>query len=198
MMILHETVRPAHAHEGPVIQGLDKTLYVAIIFAKTEIHDNAGVLRLREGIAMESDPRRSCDLRQDPIVVQFDLVVTGMGFFRIMGEGGTVTRATIFLEARIESRLSRDGHDQDVSHVFATRAAEVSVRKADDGLFIIMITRTMLPLLAMFRVIRIGTGLDHTEGQLRRRMCVAETAGSDERIHVSGKPRLLVGVLAPA
>ena len=79
---------------------------------------------------------------------------------------------------RIERYIATEGHNHDVTHVWAPCSAQMGVGKASDDVVVFMVARTVFPAVDA----RVWTRLHHSEWSGRTRIGVSSECRSDKRI----------------
>ena len=129
---------------------------------------------------MEARPGRGGQFHIHVVVVQVDFVEARMGLFAIMGE----MRSVRFPADVGERHVPCHRHEKDVSHIGAACAAEVGMRKTNQGIGLVVVARAEVPLPRTSVDEVVGAHLDHAERQHGRRVRMPHVGCSDERIDI--------------
>ena len=159
-------------------------LAVVVVDIGHQIQDDLGGAVLGEGIAVQGHPFRGGQFRIDTGVVKSHAIVPGFSLL------GFVPEARGVVPTGMAVRLAHDGHQRDVAQIGMTRAAEVGVTEARDGIVIVLVAGAVrVGLAGVFSIIvvhlqmlRIGAGLDHAERNRGSRKSVAHVARADQGV----------------
>ena len=140
-----------------------------------EVDEDGGVLRMVEGEVIGCHMGCGGDLRLHLRAVEIDGVVARRGSLCLFAEGGVVVSGLL---ARLA--LQCGGHDEDIAQVHTSRAVEVRLREAPDGVVRADVFRTVVPSHGS----RDGRSLNHAEGHAGPGEGVAGADAADEGVHV--------------
>src|SRR5215470_1176339 len=186
MAVGSPAARLTHASDraiGADTQSRPEDLAGIVVDRRAQIHQNvSGPIRW-ERVPMDTDARGGGEFGADTIVVEDYSVIAGLGNLCAVTKTGAVAGTRLVSIAGVELDVAGNGLYQKVAKIGMTGAGKMSVRKTQDGGVFEAIARG--PLVALFerKNLRVGTELDHAEGNGGARKRVAVGASADERIH---------------
>ena len=170
-----------HPDDSTVVHQLQVALVRPVADAVSQVYHDGRAVRLLEAITVHRGTRTSRHLSPDAVIVQHYAVVARGGLLRLSPEMGRIALAC-FLQG-IERHLAHNGHQHDIAHVRAARAAQMGVAESPDDVVVLVVARTMLPSVNA----RIRADLNHTEGSGSPREGVTRECRPDERINILRK-----------
>ncbi len=146
-----------------------------------QVEDHGCGIRRRERVAVQTHARRGRQLGPDAIARQRNRIVARPGnFLGPVGIGPQSRRRVCLLTPGV-GHIARDGHDRHVEQIADARAAQMRVRKADNGRIARMVARAPVPRLRNAR----RTHLHQAEGDVGSHEDVPVAACADLRIDMA-------------
>ena len=148
------------ALDGSVVANLYMGILHGAALTRTvaDVEENAALLRLGIGVALEGHTRSSGQLSLDAIVLQHDGVVAGGGRFLVVRELRTISLALRVDGSGNGLQLAAGRHEHNATHLELMGAG-----KALDGAVTVVVARGLPSVLVAQMSISAGTGLCHSE-----------------------------------
>ena len=147
-----------------------------------QVKKDGGILRLREGIAVQAHAGSGREFGKDVVPQQRNAVITGFRHFFASACIAPGAGSRIGLNAPLGPGGAHNRHHGNVKEVADAGAAQVRMAEADDGRVTVMVAGAPVPRLGDAG----GSQLHESERHPCPHKHVAMASGADFRVHISG------------
>ena len=182
---------PRHKRRAHHADFRPKRLAVVIVDAMVQVQDQVPFRPFRIGISMDANALGSSQFHLDAGIRQRDLVMPGACRFGFMIETLPVAGIRILCGSRNEPDFPGSRHEQDISEVGVSRAAEMRVAETHDRAVTVLVAGAVLigtRLVHAFYVVRdhvrVRRQLYAPEGDAGAREGMPHTGRADKRVHI--------------